>query len=131
MPGISISEDGDMEKLDMYGTVYIPVRGRTDKETGRRFYGTHQAGVYVLLAFVGPRPEGRLCCHRDGNCRNNHYTNLYWGTPQENGADTARHGTLRIAAAQAAAAWEKHKKYRAAKLQRLKEWAERFEYPPN
>ena len=47
----------------------------------------------VLEAFVGPRPPGRECCHRDGNPANNHVSNLYWGTSAENRQDSIRHGT--------------------------------------
>lgn len=43
----------------------------------------------VLLAFVGPRPEG---LHGDGDRANNALANLRWGTRAENCADTVRHG---------------------------------------
>lgn len=38
----------------------------------------------VLLAFVGPRPTGAECNHRDGNPFNNAATNLAWVTPEQN-----------------------------------------------
>lgn len=47
----------------------------------------------VLLAFVGPRPDGSECCHRDGDFTNNSAENLYWGTHSENLYDQVRHGT--------------------------------------
>lgn len=47
----------------------------------------------VLETFVGPRPEGMLCRHLDGNPQNNALTNLRWGTPEENYADRHHHGT--------------------------------------
>ena len=47
----------------------------------------------VLEAFVGLCPDGMQCRHLDGNPRNNHLSNLKWGTPKENGADCIRHGT--------------------------------------
>lgn len=47
----------------------------------------------VLLAFVGPRPEGMECRHLDGNKTNNRPENLCWGTGTENVADRLRHGT--------------------------------------
>lgn len=34
----------------------------------------------VLEAFVGPCPEGKEGCHRDGDVRNDAASNLYWGT---------------------------------------------------
>jgi hypothetical protein len=47
----------------------------------------------VLLAFVGPRPEGMQCRHLDGNKRNNRLCNLKWGTPKENQQDRVAHQT--------------------------------------
>ena len=55
-----------------------------------RTYTVHTA---VLEAFVGPRPEGLVCRHLDGDPSNNKVGNLEWGTPTENMLDKARHGT--------------------------------------
>lgn len=49
----------------------------------------------VLLAFVGPCPEGMECCHNDGNPANNHLDNLRWDTKQANMKDQELHGVLR------------------------------------
>lgn len=46
----------------------------------------------VLIAFVGPPPQGYECCHRDGVHTNNALENLYWGTPSDNVRDQVRHG---------------------------------------
>ena len=46
----------------------------------------------VLLAFVGPCPEGMECRHLDGNPKNNNLCNLCWGTKKENGEDKVKHG---------------------------------------
>ena len=46
----------------------------------------------VLSAFIGPRPEGHLACHRDDDAQNNDLENLYWGTPKENAEDKAKNG---------------------------------------
>ena len=48
----------------------------------------------VLLAFAGPCPKGMECRHLDGNPQNNNFSNLCWGTHQENMDDRVRHGTL-------------------------------------
>lgn len=48
----------------------------------------------VLVAFVGPCPEGMECCHGDdGNPRNNALANLRWDTHAANLMDRVRHGT--------------------------------------
>lgn len=47
----------------------------------------------VLLAFVGPAPEGLIARHLDGDPTNNLLSNLRWGTPSENGLDSVAHGT--------------------------------------
>lgn len=47
----------------------------------------------VLLAFVGPCPEGMECRHLDGDHTNNRLSNLCWGTREENAQDRIRHGT--------------------------------------
>lgn len=46
----------------------------------------------VLMAFIGPAPEGTEGCHNDGDVSNNHYTNLRWDTHEENCRDIIRHG---------------------------------------
>lgn len=50
----------------------------------------------VLLAFVGPCPEGMECRHLDGNRQNNNLANLRWGTSKENGSDRIKHGTSKV-----------------------------------
>ena len=51
----------------------------------------------VLEAWVGPRPEGQVCRHLDGDRDNNHIDNLAYGTYRDNTADAMRHGTQHIA----------------------------------
>lgn len=46
----------------------------------------------VLLAFVGPCPEGMECCHNDGDPLNNRLDNLRWDTRSANIADAIKHG---------------------------------------
>jgi len=48
----------------------------------------------VLKTFVEPCPEGMVCCHNDGNFRNNHIDNLRWDTRSNNELDKHRHGTV-------------------------------------
>jgi hypothetical protein len=47
----------------------------------------------VLLAFIGPCPEGLVTRHLDGNRANPRLENLTYGTPSENNRDCVRHGT--------------------------------------
>lgn len=49
----------------------------------------------VLLAFVGPRPNGQECCHKDGNGLNNKLGNLRWDTHKGNHEDDVANGTRR------------------------------------
>jgi hypothetical protein len=46
----------------------------------------------VLLAHVGPCPDGMECCHDDDNPTNNRLSNLRWGTPKSNTEDRLRNG---------------------------------------
>ena len=48
----------------------------------------------VLETFIGYKPRGKECCHKDGNPSNNHLSNLYYGTRSQNIADAKRHGTF-------------------------------------
>lgn len=56
---------------------------------------TRRVHVLVLQAFRGPRPEGLLGRHLDGNSRNNRLTNLLWGTVAENAQDKVIHGSAK------------------------------------
>jgi hypothetical protein len=46
----------------------------------------------VLEAFVGPCPDGKQALHLDNNPKNNHLTNLRWGTVEENHSTINRRG---------------------------------------
>lgn len=52
-------------------------------------YAVHRL---VLLAFVGPCPEGMECCHGDDDPTNNQLANLRWDTRQANRDDMVRNG---------------------------------------
>jgi hypothetical protein len=50
--------------------------------------------VHHLIAelFIGPRPDGLVICHGDGDVDNNAATNLRYDTVRENVMDTVRMG---------------------------------------
>jgi hypothetical protein len=48
----------------------------------------------VMLAFVGPKPEGLETCHNDGDPANNCLSNLRYDTPSSNQMDRYKHGNM-------------------------------------
>lgn len=48
----------------------------------------------VASSFLGPIPEGMVCCHIDGNNTENKPENLKYDTPKGNEADKRLHGTI-------------------------------------
>ena len=60
---------------------------------GQKYWLVHRL---VLLAFIGPCPEGKeQGAHWDGNPENNALANLRWASQQENRDDMTRHGRHR------------------------------------
>jgi hypothetical protein len=47
----------------------------------------------VMLAFVGPLPDGMVTRHLNGNPLDNRLANLEYGSPAENVQDAIGHGT--------------------------------------
>ena len=106
-----ISEYGDVRSKDMVvgakggktavrkGRVLSPVKKNNGYLAVTLTDGVNrpQIGVHRLVAraFVGECPIGLHVLHGDGNKTNNHFTNLRYGTPAENVADTNRHGRQR------------------------------------
>lgn len=46
----------------------------------------------VLEAFVGPKPKGMDCCHRNDDAADNRLINLRWDTHRSNMLDQVRNG---------------------------------------
>lgn len=100
-----VSIDGQVRSLERVDRLGRPIRARLLRPVihkhGYPMYGlkrdTHRLEVtahkVVMLAFVGPRPDGLIVRHLDGNPANNHLSNLAYGTHGENRLDSVRHGT--------------------------------------
>lgn len=108
-----VSDQGRVRSLDR---IVAHNSGRTQRVYGKamsvnrnsRGYmnvGLHKNGtlktgavhVLVLQAFVGPRPDGQVCRHLNGNPIDNRLANLAWGTHSENQYDSILHGTHGLA----------------------------------
>lgn len=59
---------------------------------GGKQYLVHQV---VLIAFVGPCPDGLVACHFDDDPTNNRLCNLRWDTMEANIRDKIRNGNAR------------------------------------
>lgn len=77
-----------------YPIVYLRNRG---KKYAKKVH------ILVAEAFLGPRPDGHLIRHLDGNVSNNCPSNLAYGTPRENNLDRVLHGNTRLSVEDVAA----------------------------
>lgn len=73
---------------------YIDEQGRlrVTLYTARKSFDVRLVSQLVLTVFKGPRPDGMVGCHNNGDPSNNRPENLRWDTPKENNQDTIRHG---------------------------------------
>lgn len=76
------------QKLEKNGYLMISIIGDDGKS---KTFSVHSL---VCAAWNGPRPEGFVTRHLDGDAMNNRAKNLCWGTPKQNAADRVMHGTL-------------------------------------
>lgn len=84
----------------LYGRRRTIVRPAHNYPGGHLYVTFHRRGqqshrmVHRLVceAFHGPRPEGAVTRHLDGDCFNNTPDNVVWGTPSENNYDRVAHG---------------------------------------
>lgn len=66
---------------------YLAFSVRVDKRRARLY-------VHIVVAEIahGPRPSGLWVLHKDDVTTNNDPSNLYYGTPLQNGSDSRRNG---------------------------------------
>lgn len=57
-----------------------------------KYHEVRSVHQLVLEAFAGPKPEGMVCRHLNGDPTDNRAENLAWGSQQENVDDRASHG---------------------------------------
>ena len=100
-----VSNRGEVRSLDRVTTAGQHLKGRIRTPNLRKdgyqmfaFYrGSARSSItvhrLVMLAFVGPCPEGQEVCHRNGVRHDNRLENLYYGTRSENNYDKRAHGT--------------------------------------
>lgn len=94
-----VSEDGDVYSF-LSNRLLTHSKAGSKREydyvyltTGDNTHGSRSVHRLVCEAFNGSPETGKVCRHLDGKPSNNHYTNLAWGTPEENMQDAKRHGT--------------------------------------
>lgn len=79
------------------GSKWMRMKPVTNKNGGHHHVLVRGRHIFIhrliLLAFVGPCPEGMECCHNDGDPTNNRLDNLRWDSPKNNKRDSILHGT--------------------------------------
>lgn len=106
------SLDRTISQLSRYGALYLKHVKGVMLRPGRMPAGHMSVSLgrsnsqcvhkLVLLAFVGPAPEGHECLHDNGDPSDNRLANLRWGTRSDNIRDAIRHGTWMTPARKAA-----------------------------
>jgi len=104
-PGYEVSDLGRVRSMPRRITTSHGVNRRVPggmlkprrTKSGHLFVSTNEKRIryvhsLVLLAFVGPAPEGMECCHKDDIPAHNHLANLRWGTRSDNVNDRVRNG---------------------------------------
>tara|TARA_Y100000401_G_scaffold20555_1_gene13723 strand:- start:484 stop:975 length:492 start_codon:yes stop_codon:yes gene_type:complete len=93
----SVSDQGRVRN-DKTARVLRPFQGGKGRlKVGLYVDGGERNRLYVyrlvLMAFVGPCPDGQECCHNDGNHLNNRLDNIRWDNRSNNQRDRIKHGT--------------------------------------
>jgi len=96
-PGLAVSRSGHVygprgpRKPGPHANGYLYVSARLPGRLWPAKLAVHTA---VLLAWVGPKPEGQEGRHKNGMLTDNTLSNLAWSTHVENVADKELHGTV-------------------------------------
>ena len=97
-----VSDHGDVRSVDRYDNAGRRLSGKLLSQglrpDGKRNVAlcrdgrckSHLVHRLVIIAFVGPAPDGTECCHRDDDGSNNQLVNLYWGSRSDNLHDSVR-----------------------------------------
>jgi hypothetical protein len=97
-PGYLIGSHGEvMSTIKRQARILSPIRlgnyvGYQMRDATGRLRKVYRHRI-VAETFYGPCPSGMECRHLDGDPTNNDVLNLRWGTPRDNAADKAAHGT--------------------------------------
>lgn len=101
-PGYEVSDKGRVLSRQMYhGSDRPRLMSTPTHDDGYRIVHLTADGasrvvrvhLLVTAAFLGPRPDGMVVRHLDGDAGNNALLNLRYGTASENSFDQVRHGT--------------------------------------
>lgn len=100
-----VSNDGLVRSVDRITSHGRRKHGRilrlaTDRGGYKRFNASRDnvqqnllVHVVLMAAFVGEKPEGMHCCHKNGDPSDNRLENLRYDTPSENALDSVFQGT--------------------------------------
>lgn len=104
-PGYEVSDYGRLRSFvpsRRHGSDERVLRGGNDKDGYRRAVFCADGGKVrkslriapiVAALFIGPRPDGQVLRHLNGNCIDDRADNLAYGTQKENMADKKTAGT--------------------------------------
>ena len=84
-----LSDGRQLRKLNSC-TPYLSVSAKSINGESQKCIYIHKL---VAQVFIGPRPDGLVIRHLDGNRYNNKVTNLAYGSVEQNHADTRKHKT--------------------------------------
>lgn len=99
LDGYQVNESGQVRRLERTDRIgrrvgAMVLAGTVDPKGYRRYFiggKVRYAHRLVAAAFIGPCPPGHEVLHIDGT-RNNHVSNLRYGTRKENMVDKVKHG---------------------------------------